>query len=69
MNSEDRRQQWDLKYQHGLPSLTKPDPFFVLAYESFVGPRFPTAGVALDLAGGLGGMPYGLLAGIGRLPW
>jgi SAM-dependent methyltransferase len=54
MNSEERRQQWDLKYEQGLPSLTKPDPFFVSAYESFVGPHFPAAGVALDLAGGLG---------------
>jgi SAM-dependent methyltransferase len=54
MNSEERRQEWDLKYEQGLPSLTKPDPFFVSAYESFVGLRFPTAGVALDLAGGLG---------------
>jgi SAM-dependent methyltransferase len=54
MNSEDRRQQWDLKYEQGLPSLTKPDPYFVSAYESLVGPHFPTAGAALDLAGGLG---------------
>ena len=54
MNSEERRQQWDLKYEQGLPSLTKPDPYFVSAYESFVGPHFPTAGAALDLAGGLG---------------
>jgi SAM-dependent methyltransferase len=54
MNSEDRRQQWDLKYEQGLPSLTKPDPFFVSAYESIVDPPFPKAGVALDLAGGLG---------------
>jgi len=37
-----------------LPSLTKPDPFFVSAYESFVDLSFPKAGVALDLAGGLG---------------
>jgi 2-polyprenyl-3-methyl-5-hydroxy-6-metoxy-1,4-benzoquinol methylase len=54
MNPQERRQHWDLKYEQGLPSLTKPDPFFVSAYERFVGPRFPSAGVALDLAGGLG---------------
>lgn len=54
MKSEEKRQQWDLKYEQGLPSLTKPDPFFISAYESFVGPHFPSAGVALDLAGGLG---------------
>ncbi|HMD15097.1 MAG TPA: class I SAM-dependent methyltransferase [Terriglobales bacterium] len=37
-----------------MPSLTEPDPFFILAYERFVGPSFPKSGVALDLAGGLG---------------
>jgi 2-polyprenyl-3-methyl-5-hydroxy-6-metoxy-1,4-benzoquinol methylase len=45
---------WDLKYEEGLPSLTKPDPFFLAAYETFVYPSFPNAGTALDLAGGLG---------------
>jgi SAM-dependent methyltransferase len=53
MNS-DERARWDLKYEHGLPSLTEPDPFFIAAYERFVEPSFPNAGVALDLAGGLG---------------
>jgi SAM-dependent methyltransferase len=37
-----------------LPSLTEPDPFFVSAYERIADPLFPNAGVALDLAGGLG---------------
>jgi SAM-dependent methyltransferase len=45
---------WDLKYEEGLASLTKPDPFFLAAYEAFVYPSFPNAGTALDLAGGLG---------------
>jgi hypothetical protein len=45
---------WDLKYEQGLPSLTTPDPFFVSAYEWFVQPSFSNAGMALDLAGGLG---------------
>jgi SAM-dependent methyltransferase len=45
---------WDLKYEEGLPSLTKPDPFFLAAYEAFVYPSFPNAGTVLDLAGGLG---------------
>jgi hypothetical protein len=45
---------WDLKYEQGLPSLTKPDPFLLSAYERFVLPLFPHAGAALDLAGGLG---------------
>jgi 2-polyprenyl-3-methyl-5-hydroxy-6-metoxy-1,4-benzoquinol methylase len=54
MNKEEQRAHWDLKYEEGLPSLTQPDPFFILAYEKFAAPPFPKAGVALDLAGGLG---------------
>ena len=54
MNREEQRAHWDLKYEGGLPSLTEPDPFFISAYERFVDPSFPKAGVALDLAGGLG---------------
>ena len=45
---------WDVKYRAGLPSLTKPDPFFLSAYERFVRRRFPDGGTGLDLAGGLG---------------
>jgi len=52
--SEDQRARWDSKYEQGLPSLTEPDPFFISAYERFVNPSLPKAGVALDLAGGLG---------------
>jgi SAM-dependent methyltransferase len=54
MNSEEQRVRWDLKYEEGLLSLTEPDPFFVSAYGQFVDPSFPKAGVALDLAGGVG---------------
>jgi SAM-dependent methyltransferase len=54
MSSEEQKARWDLKYEEGLPSLTEPDPFFISAYEKFVDPSFPNAGVALDLAGGLG---------------
>jgi SAM-dependent methyltransferase len=54
VDSEKQRAHWDLKYEQGLTSLTEPDPFFISAYETFVGPSFPDAGVALDLAGGLG---------------
>ena len=54
MNSEEQRAHWDLKYEQGLTSLTEPDPFFISAYETFVDQSFPDAGVALDLAGGLG---------------
>ncbi|HSZ64529.1 MAG TPA: class I SAM-dependent methyltransferase [Terriglobales bacterium] len=54
MSSEQQRARWDLKYEQGLPSLTEPDPFFISTYDEFVRPSFPNAGVALDLAGGLG---------------
>jgi SAM-dependent methyltransferase len=54
MSSEEQKARWDLKYEQGLPSLTEPDPFFISACERFVKPSFPTAGVALDLAGGVG---------------
>jgi len=54
MSSEEQRSHWDVKYEQGMPSLTEPDPFFISAYERFVGPSFPKSGVALDLAGGLG---------------
>lgn len=54
MDSEKQRAHWDLKYEQGLASLTEPDPFFISAYKIFVDQYFPRAGVALDLAGGLG---------------
>jgi SAM-dependent methyltransferase len=54
MSSEDRRLEWDLKYEQGLPSLTEPDPLFIWAYETFAAPSFPKARAALDVAGGLG---------------
>ena len=54
MKETDNRALWDRKYEEGLPSLTKPDPFFVSAYERFVDQSFPSAAMALDLAAGLG---------------
>jgi SAM-dependent methyltransferase len=54
VNSEEQRAHWDLKYEQGLPSLTETDPFFISAYGQFVDQYFPNAGVALDLACGLG---------------
>jgi 2-polyprenyl-3-methyl-5-hydroxy-6-metoxy-1,4-benzoquinol methylase len=54
MKSDDQRAHWDLKYEQGLPSLEKPDPFFVSAFEEFVADQFPNGGTALDLAGGIG---------------
>ena len=54
MDDADNKAHWDRKYEEGLPSLTKPDPFFVSAYERLVNRLFPHAGMALDLAAGLG---------------
>jgi hypothetical protein len=57
MNSEEQRAHWDLEYEEGLNSLTQSDPFFISAYGQFVDRSFPKAGVALDLACGLGRYP------------
>jgi SAM-dependent methyltransferase len=54
VNSEEQKAHWDLKYEQGLPSLVEADPFFISAYGQFVDQYFPNAGVALDLACGLG---------------
>src|SRR5580704_7806688 len=54
MTSDQQRSHWDLKYEQGLPSLEKPDPFFVSAFNQFVADQFPNGGTALDLAGGVG---------------
>jgi tellurite methyltransferase len=54
MASNERRLYWDLKYEQGLPSLERPDPFFISAFSQFFEHQFPSGGVALDLAGGIG---------------
>jgi SAM-dependent methyltransferase len=48
------RSHWDLKYEQGLPSLEKADPFYLFAFDQFVADSFPNGGTALDLAGGIG---------------
>jgi SAM-dependent methyltransferase len=54
MALDERRSHWDLKYEQGLPSLEKPDPFFLSAFDRFVASSFPNGGTALDLAAGIG---------------
>ena len=54
MAFDELRSQWDTKYEHGLPSLEKPDPFFLSAFDQFVADPFPNGGTALDLGGGIG---------------
>lgn len=54
MNREKQKTDWDFKYEQGLPSLIEPDPFFVFTFGQFVETSFPNAGLALDVACGLG---------------
>jgi SAM-dependent methyltransferase len=54
MPFDERRSHWNLKYEQGLPSLEKPDPFYLSAFAQFVADQFPNGGTALDLAGGIG---------------
>ena len=54
MASDEQRAQWDVKYEQGLPSLEKPDLFYLSAFDQFVADLFPNSGTALDLAGGIG---------------
>jgi SAM-dependent methyltransferase len=54
MTFDGQRSHWDLKYEQGLPSLEKPDPFYLSAFDQFVADLFPNGGTALDLAGGIG---------------
>jgi SAM-dependent methyltransferase len=54
VKGEVQRTHWDQKYEQSMVSLTKPDPFFLSAYEEFVSDSYPGAGAALDLAGGIG---------------
>jgi SAM-dependent methyltransferase len=53
---DERRDKTPLgsQVEQGLPSLTRPDPFFVSASETFVEGSSPHRRRALDLAGGLG---------------
>jgi SAM-dependent methyltransferase len=54
MAVDEQRSQWDVKYEQGLHSLEKPDPFYLSAFDQFVADLFPNGGTALDLAGGIG---------------
>ena len=54
MTLNEQRSHWDLKYEQGLPSLEKPDPFFLSAFDQFVANCFPGGSTAVDLAGGIG---------------
>jgi len=51
---QDERTSWDRRYREGSHGSEEPDPFLVSAYSEFIEPLFPTGGVALDIAGGVG---------------
>ena len=53
MALDEQRSHWDLKYERGLPSLEKPDPFLLSAFDQFVASSLSDGGAALDLAGGI----------------
>jgi SAM-dependent methyltransferase len=52
--SENERERWNRKYRESPSSWREPDRFLPLAFSEYVQPLFPTAGHALDLAGGAG---------------
>lgn len=55
MNSEaDQRERWNEKYRTSPESWIEPDEFLPWAFRKFIQPAFPTAGHALDFAGGAG---------------
>lgn len=47
---QDIQEHWNRKYEEGLPSLTRPDPFFLYVYKNLISSRYPSQGRALDLA-------------------
>ena len=48
------RDRWNRKYRESPGSWREPDPFLPFAFSEYIHPLFPTAGHALDLAGGAG---------------
>ncbi len=54
MGEAEEREEWNQRYGRGEHLERKPNAFLVKAYREFVAPRFPSAGTALDVAGGTG---------------
>ena len=52
--AEQEREEWNRRYGRGEHLERDPSPFLAKAYGRFVVPRFPAAGTALDVAGGIG---------------
>jgi len=52
--SSKERDRWNQKYRESPGLWLQPDDFLEFAFNSFIRPRFPHGGTALDLAGGAG---------------
>jgi tellurite methyltransferase len=48
------REKWNQRYLEGTHGTLPPDPLLIQAFERYIEPLFPHAGVALDIAGGTG---------------
>jgi tellurite methyltransferase len=48
------REKWNQRYLEGTHGTLPPDALLIQAFERYIEPLFPHAGVALDIAGGTG---------------
>jgi SAM-dependent methyltransferase len=51
---EREREKWNRRYLEGTHGKLLPDPLLIDAFDRYIEPIFPDAGVALDIAGGTG---------------
>jgi tellurite methyltransferase len=51
---ENERDRWNERYRSGTHGMLPPDELLVNAFDRYIEPIFPEAGVALDFAGGAG---------------
>jgi tellurite methyltransferase len=51
---KNERDRWNERYQSGTHGTLPPDQFLVDAFDRYIEPIFPKAGMALDFAGGAG---------------
>lgn len=50
----DERASWNQRYREHSHSSLEPDPLLLSGYTEFIQPLFPSGGIALDVAGGIG---------------
>ena len=68
MTFDEQGTHWDLKYEQGLPSLEKPDPFYLSAFDQFVRIYFQMAALRSISPAGLADMRFGWQRETGRSP-